>query len=216
MSKKMNPKDNAARIMVKDFCHYVVGLKAKHRIIKELFENQDGRKLMDHTAPAFFREINDILFKYFLLESSKITDKASSLGKENFTIAYLFENIDWPANVVIDLERLNNRVKKFSGNIKGARNKLLAHFDKNTFLSGAILGKFTKGDDEKFIAALEEMCNVFHKASFDCIFGDIIVSKTGDVLDLKKSLEEAIAFKKLFKESKGEEKQKLFNYLRDN
>ena len=53
MSKKINPKDVAARKMVEEFCNYVVGLKAIHRIGKELFENDEGRKLMEQTAISF-------------------------------------------------------------------------------------------------------------------------------------------------------------------
>lgn len=60
------------------------------------------------------------------------------------------------------------------------------------------------------------MCNLLHKASFGVIFGDISVGMPGDVLDLKKTLKRAIAFEKLLKESKGEEKLRFFKYLNEN
>ena len=216
MSKKINPKDVAARKMVEEFCHYVVGLKAIHRIGKELFENNECRKLMEQTAISFFRDINKILIKYFILETAKITDPAVTNNKyENFTIANMLETINWPESIASDLNRLNIVVEDFRKNIKEARDKLLAHYDKNTFMSDKVLGTFPKGDDEKFIKALEEMCNVLHQASFDTIFGDISVGMAGDVLDLKKTLKRAVAFEKLFKESKGKDKLRLFKYLND-
>lgn len=95
MSKKINPKDYVAREMVKQFCQYVVGLKSIHRIGKELFENEKGRKLMELTAVSFFRDINNILINYFLLETAKITDPAVTLNKyENFTIANMIKTIN--------------------------------------------------------------------------------------------------------------------------
>jgi len=100
MSKKINPKDVAARKMVEEFCHYVVGLKAIHRIGKELFENNECRKLMEQTAISFFRDINKILIKYFILETAKITDPAVTNNKyENFTIANMLETINWPESI---------------------------------------------------------------------------------------------------------------------
>ena len=215
MSKKINPKDVDARKMVDEFCHYVVGLKAIHRIGKELFENDEGRKLMKQTAISFFTDINNILVNYFILETAKITDPAVTNKKyENFTIANMLETINWPESVARDLNRLNKVVEDFRKNVKGARDKLLAHYDKNTFMSDKVLGTFPEGDDEKFIKALEEMCNVLHKASFDTTFGDISVGMTGDVLDLKKTLKRAVAFERLLKESNDEDKSRLYKILR--
>lgn len=203
--------------MVKQFCDYFVGLKAIHHIGKELFSDDEGRKLMEQTAVSFFTDINDILVKYFILETAKITDPAVTNKKfENFTIANLLETVDWPENVADDLARLNRVIKRFRKRIKKARDKLLAHYDKNTFMSGTVLGEFPEGDDEKFMQALEEMCNVLHKAAFGEIFGDIVVGMPGDVFDLKKALKKAIAFERLFEESKGEEKSRLFKYLNEH
>lgn len=211
MGKNIDPKDDDARKMVKEFCHYVVYLKAIHRIGKELFENEEGRKLMELTAISFFKDLNKILIDYFILEAAKITDPSWTYNKyENFTIANLRETIDWPEKVAIDFDRLIQVVEDFRKNIIDARKKLLAHYDKNTFISNKVLGRFHKEDDEKFIEALEEMCNLLHKASFDKIFGDISVGMPGDVLDLKKTLKRAVAFEKLLQESKGEEKMRLF------
>ncbi|MFC1859190.1 hypothetical protein ACFL9U_14365 [Thermodesulfobacteriota bacterium] len=110
---------------------------------------------------------------------------------------------------------LINEVETFRVSITEARNKLLAHYDKNTFISGTNLGDFPKGDDEKLIQALEEMCNVLYKSSFGEIFGEISVEMAGDVHDLKEALKRGIAFDKLLNESKGEELSRLVNYLDD-
>lgn len=105
-------------------------------------------------------------------------------------------------------------MKTFRGYIKNARNKLLAHYDKETFLNAKVLGDFPFGDEERFLSVLEEICNITHEACFNSIFGTISVSTQGDVEDLKKALKKALVFDRLFSESKGEEKAKLFEYLR--
>jgi len=214
MGIKLDPKGADARQMVKRFCNFVVHLKAIHRIGEELQSDEATHQLMNQTAPMFFTDINELLIEYFILASANITDRPRTFGKhENFTIANLLETIDWPKTVYKELSRLNGVTQDFHDSIIDARNKLLAHFDKSTFLSDTTLGKFAKGEDKRFIETLEEMCNLFHKSSFDCIHGDIVVSTPGDVLALRKALKRAVAFDKLFKESKGEEKQRLYQLL---
>jgi len=78
-----------------------------------------------------------------------------------------------------------------------------------------VLGAFPEGCDDDFIDALEKMCNVMHLAAFGCICGEIVVSISGDVLDLKATLKRAIVFDRVLRESTGKEKQKLFAYLQE-
>ncbi len=216
--KKWNPNDDSARTMVKKFCNFVAELKAIHHIGRELFEDDKARALMEQTAKQFFLDINKILNRHFLLEVAKITDAPDSTCRryENFTVANILQSIDWPSGVYEDLQRLNESLNTFRDYIIDARNKLLAHYDKETFLSGIVLGGFTEGEDEKLMEALEKMANVLHKACFGTISGNISVTMPGDVLDLKSALRRAIAFEKAFAESKGEETIRLSKYLDDS
>jgi hypothetical protein len=86
--------------------------------------------------------------------------------------------------------------------------------DKKTILSGKSLGDFPEGEDERFLITLEEICNITHQVCFNSIFGSLSLSMLGDVQDLKEALIKGLVFDRLFSESKGEEKAKLFNYLR--
>lgn len=88
--------------------------------------------------------------------------------------------------------------------IVNARNKLIAHYDKATVTREAVLGAFPEGEEVKLLVALEKMCNLFHKASFGEIIGDMVVSHNGDVLDLKDTLRKSIAFDALLSNSKGD------------
>jgi hypothetical protein len=213
--KKVSHTDEVAAQIVKKFCNQLVCFRAVHNIYKELFENEEAHILMERTALSFFTDLNKIFHNYILLEFVKITDPAKTMGHENFTIDNLVESIDWPQDVQQELRLLSEKSKTFRKRTVNARNKLLAHLDKEVFLTDKILGGFQEGDDEVFLKTLEEICNITHKVCFNSIFGHISVAMNGDVLDLKKTLKKALAFDKLFAESTGNERAKLFSYLQE-
>lgn len=213
--RKVSHNDEIAQKTVKKFRDQVIWLRSVHRIYKELFESAETGSLLDKTAQSFFDDLNTILINYLLLEFVKITDPAVSKGEENFTIDNIIESVRWPTGVEEKLKVLNEEAKGFRAHIKKARNKLLAHIDKKTILSDKRLGGFPGGKDERFLTILEEIWNIIHKACFNSIGGTIQVSMIGDVEDLKKALKKALVFDRLFSESKGKEKVKLFQYLHE-
>ena len=219
MGRKLQHTDPAVSKMVRRFCNYLARLRAIHNIYKKLYENDEAKQIMEKTAQSFFVNLNVILNNYLLLEFAKITDPEASIVKgkieENFTVNNLIMRVDWPKNIMSKLEPLRKEANTFRDYIKNARDKLLAHLDKETFLNGKVLGGFPLGKEEKFLSVLEEICNITHEACFNSIYGSISVSMEGDVEDLKKALKRALVFDRVFSESKGEEKAKLFKYLRE-
>jgi len=91
--KKVSHKGKDAAQLVKKFGNQVVRFRAVHHIYKELFENEEAQILMEKTAHSFFSDLNTILQHYILLEFAKITDPATTMGQENFTIDNLIESI---------------------------------------------------------------------------------------------------------------------------
>jgi hypothetical protein len=106
-------------------------------------------------------------------------------------------------------------VQSFREYIKPARDRILAHYDKTTVVSGESLGAFPEGKDEELLEALEQMCNLFHEASFGEMFGPMMSGHPGDVLDLKHALAKAIAFDKLLSDSTGDDLRRLNRSLHD-
>ncbi len=214
--KKVSHSGKDAEQLIEKFGNQVVQLRAVHNIFKELYENEEAHILMERTAHSFFSNLNTVLQHYILLEFAKITDPATTMGQENFTIDNLIESIDWPQDIQEELTLLSHKTKVFKKYIKKPRNKLFAHNDKKVHLSDKVLDGFPKGEDETFLQILEEICNIMHKACFNTIFGQISVATEGDVFDLKKTLKRALAFEKIFSESTGKEKAKLFSYVRED
>ena len=212
---KVEPTSANAKRWVKEFCGHVVSIKIATHTFKILFEDKSTIKLMQRTAGRFFHDLNGILIGHALLEYIKILEPAVSgiSGQENFSVDNLFETINWGPEAIDELTEIRERLVAFGKYIKPARNKLLAHYDKKTVLAKSPVGAFPAGEELKFINDLERLCDVMHKECFGQIFGQIVVSGPGDVLDLKKTLRKALTFDKLFSESKGPDKGQLFQLL---
>ena len=213
MLKMISHTDEAAKKIVEKFCGQVAWLLNVRRIYAELFEDEQSQVLMKKTALSFFGDIGRIIHGYLLLEFAKITDRAKTGEKENFTIDNLIESIEWPPDTQEELEALRDKTKSFKDYILPARNKLLAHTDKETFLADGTLGKFPEGEDEVFLETLQRFCDVTHKDCFGTIFGQIITAQPGDLSDLKGALEKAVAFDQLLSESSGQEATRLHSIL---
>jgi len=232
-SKTISYKDETAKEIVKRFCGHVHWLVRIRHTFKVLFEDEQTscQTLMQKTALSFFVDLNRILQEYLLLECAKITDPATTHGNTNFTVDYLVQNICWPSDKAIletmtslphdhkdilrELKSLQAIARCFRRDIKLARHKLLAHLDMSAVLLSKQLGEFPEDKDEIFFCALQKLCNITHEACFDSIYGEMssITVGGGDVINLRKTLEYAIAFKEALSESSGQERTHLLLLL---
>jgi AbiU2 len=221
--------DETAQEIVKRFCGHVHWLVRVRNTYKVLFEDEQPscQTLMEKTASSFFADLNRILQEYLLLECAKITDPATTGNHENFTVDYLVQKISWPDDKAIlnrltslphddkdilkELKSLQATTEDFRSHIVPARNKLLAHSDKEAVLSSKPLGAFPEGKDRTFFVALQKICNITCEACSGTIYGDMstIVHGGGDVINLRRALQEAIAFRDALSESTGQEKTHL-------
>jgi hypothetical protein len=208
--KTISYTDKTAKEIVGKFCAHVHWLVRVRHTFKVLFEDEQPscRTLMEQTASSFFADLNRILQEYLLLECAKITDRATTRGEENFTVDRLVQEITWPEDTLRELKSLQNITEGFRSYIECARNKLLAHLDRAAVLSGTPLGEFPEGEDKRFFDALQKICNIAHEACFDTIYGDMstVTLGGGDVINLRKTLEFAVAFKEALSESSGQTK----------
>jgi hypothetical protein len=209
--------DETAKEIVKRFCghvHWLVRVRYTYRVLFE-DERPSCQTLMKKTAWSFFVDLNRILQEYLLLECAKITDPAETGGCENFTVDSLVRNICWPndKNILKELESLQAITEDFRGYIKCARNKLLAHLDRTAVLSGEPLGAFAEGKGKAFFDALQRICDITHEACFGKIYGYMIPSGPGDVINLRKTLRFAVAFEEALSESSDQNKRWLCSCL---
>jgi len=225
--KTISYTDETAKEIVKRFCGHVHWLVRVRHTFKVLFEDEQPscQTLMKKTAWSFFLDLNRILQEYLLLECAKITDPATTYGHTNFTVDYLVKNICWPSDKAIlekltslsddhkdllqELKSLQLIAQGFRGHIESARDKLLAHLDMGAVLTSKPLGGFPEGDDKTFFCALQKLCDITHEACFGTIYGVMLPITVGDVINLRKTLKDAVAFREALSESSGQEKTHL-------
>ncbi|MGA2904800.1 MAG: hypothetical protein ABSD98_13275 [Candidatus Korobacteraceae bacterium] len=214
--KTISYTDETAKNIIKKFCAHVHWLVRVRHIYKVLFEDvrPSCRTLMEKTAPSFFADLNRILQEYLLLECAKITDPATTGKYENFTVDCLVQKIRWPnGDILKKLESLKGSTDDFRSDIECARNKFLAHLDKEAVLSGEPLGAFPEGKDKTFLDALQNICNITHEACIGTIYGDMLPITGGDVINLRKTLACAVAFEEALSESSGQNETWLYSCL---
>jgi hypothetical protein len=76
-------------------------------------------------------------------------------------------------------------------------------------LTSKPLGGFPEGDDKTFFCALQKLCDITHEACFGTIYGVMLPITVGDVINLRKTLKDAVAFREALSESSGQEKTHL-------
>jgi hypothetical protein len=186
---------------------------------------------MKKTAWSFFLDLNTVLQEYLLLECAKIADHATTENHANITVDALVQNICWPndgailkkmtslpdddKDIMKALESEQKITQDFRKCIKRARNKLLAHLDRDAVLSGKPLGEFPEGKDRRFFEALQKICNITYEACFGRIYGYMspITFGGGDVISLRKTLVCAVAFEQALLESSGQTKTWLYSCM---
>jgi hypothetical protein len=169
--------------------------------------------VLKSTGESFFAYLNIILQNYVLLQCAKISDPKSMSGKSNLTVDFIADCIDWSDETQTKLNTLREAIGGFRSKIIDARHKILGHIDVKTALSNNVLGTFNAGEDKTFMKNLEEICDVTFREAFSKPFGEVCLGLPGDVLDFKKSLRMANAFRKLFEESSGDDKLRLFEMI---
>ena len=129
----------------------------------ELFDNNPRNKeLMESFAGEELRRLSIISQEYGLLQLVKLHDRAVMHGNVTLGIDYVLKYGGWSDPVRPRLEALAKELGDFAKQLLGARNKILSHNDLATIRTGAPLGMFANGDDEKYFKALQEFVNTVH------------------------------------------------------
>lgn len=145
---------------IKAFCNHCDWAYQCWLLRKHLYDENPQEELLKHPHHSyFFIRLEKILQEYWLQEVAKLHDPATQYGNDNLSVEYIFKNGNWPPEVKDKLDRLKDRLDKFASNLKDARNKILAHKDKNTILSGVELGEFQEGEDVAYFEALNEFAS---------------------------------------------------------
>lgn len=109
--------------------------------------NQETLDLLEDCSYDFFYDLQIILSEYLILNMCCLTDPVFSGNdqtKENLTINNLLETLPLPPEIKSTLQGKVDDLKKITEPLKDARNKIIAHADKQVYLSNQTLGALKK------------------------------------------------------------------------
>ena len=158
-----------------------------------LFESgQYTTRLLENAAVLFFADLNIIFIEYCWLQICKLTDPASSQGRDNLTIKYFHKKL---ADLGLMTPAINESAKAifaYRELLKTGRNRLVSHLDKETVLLGNDVGVHRAEDVEAFLLQLQIYVDLVAGAVGDgpCDFSS--TAGEGDVTDLLLILKQAL------------------------
>jgi len=180
----------ASQKLIDDFCifrdHCRI-VRRKYNTYNHLFFSGVD-ELLNKTAPVFFTEIAEIMLRDWLLQVCKIMDpptkKVKGITYETLSIELLKTRLSEENLLTDQIKKLSSKILAYGDLIKPARNKIIAHFDRDSAVSGIVLGDHDEKLLSDFLANLQQYCDEVGRA-----IGvnplDFSASRCkGDVLDL--------------------------------
>lgn len=184
---------------VKRFCDQCLWVKLVFNEYCILYESGKARlELLEEVAKHFFHDINKILVEYILLNMCKLTDPARSRQDDNLTVKYILKVIGPEATMQLDLDGLSKGIHSIRPYIRDARNKIIAHLDKNTLLSPGTLGAFPRKIGDSFWNSLQEFVDRIHRYYFQGPF-PLDAVNIYNAQDLVQALKKAVHYDDYFR-----------------
>lgn len=154
--------------------------------------NDESHELLTTTASTFFYDIAEILQRDWILQVSKLMDPAKTprRGKtlENLTIKLINEQLVELGLITSKINLLSQNLFTYGEKLIPARNKRIAHYDREHQVNDIVLGATTEDELHQFLANIQEYCDLVGEA-VDLGPSDFTSSScAGDALDLLKVL----------------------------
>ena len=141
-------------------CDWSYQVWVNHRALFD--DNPRATELQTSLAADTLLLLGTISHEYTLLQIAKLHDPAVAAGKINLGIEYIVKYGAWNPSLATKLTELSAKLNDFANNLRGVRNRSLAHNDLAAVLSGAILGEFAKDEDVKYFETLQEFVDLVH------------------------------------------------------
>jgi len=138
---------------------------ASWRIHKILFDNNPRKKELERSEARYALMHFSILSQEsLLLQIAKLHDPAIMQGHITLGVEYMVRYGGWDKSTETKLQKLQMQLNDLAMKIRPARHKILSHNDLEAILSGAILGNFPDGEDDKYFKTLQEFADIIHNS----------------------------------------------------
>jgi len=153
----------------------------------------DSDELLKKVAGHFFNDISEIMLRDWILQVCKLMDrkafKVGGLEFETISVELINSRLKDVGAFTDGLRELSKAILSYGKKLIPARNKRIAHLDKEYAFSDEMLGVTSVEELEEFLKNIQLYCDEVGRAidvgplDFSCSSGP------GDVLDLIKILE---------------------------
>lgn len=193
---------------VKAFINQCVWLRVVYNEYRALYKAGPSRlELLRGVAANFFDHLNRILVSHTLLGICKVTDPARRRCKnpksESLTVSYMLEVVGQEVAEQLGLDEVSKRIHSIRKYILPARNKILAHVDKDVVVSGERLGAFPTEVGDAFWSSLQEFVDKLNRHYFGGVFPLDAVNATG-AEELVRALKKSVDWDDYFKDKPRE------------
>lgn len=145
-------------------------------------------EVLRNAAPIFFVELNTVLAEYWVLIVCRLTDSARSTGHENLTVNYLVEALAHYNLLTEDIHEVACNLHKYRTGVIDARNKVVSHADRRTFLQSEVLGAHAEEAVDLFVRDMQRFNDLVGEAIQEGPLDYQVTSCSGDVYDLLRGL----------------------------
>lgn len=156
----------------------------------------DSDDLLIKTALTFFNDIAEIMQRDWILQVCKLMDPAVTKRKgtvlENISIELINSQLENEGLMRQEISSISDALLAYGKKIVPARNKRLAHFDRDHQISGSILGATTEKELEAFMENIQKYCDAVGRAIGLDPLDFTSSSCPGDVHDLLRVLRDLL------------------------
>jgi hypothetical protein len=186
---------------VENFSDHCAYIRSVYRLATRIWRdsNEDERTMMEGISPSFFIDLGQVLAEYVILAACRITDAANDGRNENFTIEMFVESFPANSQTCKQLQDLYRQMRALREKILPARNKLVAHADKEAIRKGKPLGHATWKEWDDFWSALRNFIRLLNEKTIGTPYEIDVAGVPGDAEMLIKSLQQSQYFETLLK-----------------
>jgi uncharacterized protein (UPF0147 family) len=159
-------------------------LHFKWTYFMQLFGKQKHVAILNSTAPAIFRAIEDSMLSDILLTIMRLVDPPKSMSQTNLSLQSLVTDIS-DATLKDQIEQLETQARDITQDMKVWRNKKLAHNDLLQHLQqGSPLPAIQVTELTSALSLIRQAMNLIHSHFFDrtVLYEKCITEKDGNAL----------------------------------
>jgi hypothetical protein len=145
----------AIQEMFKAFREQCIWLQCCYNTYSALYESgAETDKLLFDSASLFFHDLNNILIEYCWLQVCKITDPEGKGKRKNLTAESVNSALSNANLMTEEIFKYSEGLFRYRNLIKGGRNKVISHLDKESVLDNQIIGGHAKEEVTAFFENL--------------------------------------------------------------